>query len=476
METVYYPHEREGFSVKSMRYVLILALFALLLAPLTPASAAYGVLFIPESVYEFELPDIANHGPGQDTLDFDPFLADVDGFRSWVHWDTATILSECGGMMDLSYVCAVESEYPEGNYIVRVVAFYRNDAEKSLVSYHITYQTDETEYYIISYFGHHYREQTGNVFKQISLTASDKRKAKEQGISEYDYLQQKIDNYAADETLYKYNRSDKVYLPADETDLQDSSITKYRDRPVYFTPSPDTIYAGTYLNGDIELRNGSGKYMGTAAWFEWDYDSGKVTMSDLANLRRLYSFPTPRVRTRSEALEGGEEYDETMEVDYFDDEYGIEYYEWFDDSDDDYDDEELNFTNLVFFQSKWTERYTTGYETAADMAQDQQGRSLLAALLTVEFSEQQPYMDIDTTQPIFVATMDDMSLVAFATDRGFVQVYLQLDPIATCYGFVSASSPDSMRLDLESSCDQVWVLDEETYFNALIDLASRLAE
>ena len=193
--------------MKSIRRVLCVALMMILLLPLlpaVPASAAYGVLFIPESVYDLELPFPG--GVGVDELDFDPFLANMDGFRSWVHWDTATILTECGGLMDLTYVCAVESEYPEGNYIVRCVAFYRNDAEKSLVSYHITYQTDETEFYVISYFGHHYREKVSSMMSEIRLTNDERRKAKDKD-EEDALLQAKVnDTYKQEKNKNVRNR------------------------------------------------------------------------------------------------------------------------------------------------------------------------------------------------------------------------------------------------------------------------------
>ena len=329
--------------MKSMRRLLSLVLMIMLMLPLVPvpASAAYGVLFIPESAYDLELPDQNNAGPGLVKLNFDPFLGQMEGSRSWVHWDTSTILTECGGFMDLTYVCAVESEYPEGNYIVRCVAFYRNDAEKSLVSYHITYQTDETEYYVISYFGHHYREAM-LAMTRAQLTKAETEKAQKEGKTTAQALQDKVVNlyngtYDGTDTkipdskhkqveIYKYDSDKKEYLEIKHDssgslpkDLTDPKVLKYYKTASWFTPTPDTIYAGTYMNGDTLLRNGSGKYLGTASWFEWDYDSGKVTMSKLDNLRRLYSFPSPRVRVRAEALDEGpvaseEEFYDGMDV------------------------------------------------------------------------------------------------------------------------------------------------------------------
>lgn len=445
--------------MKSIRRALCVALILILSLPLlppAPASAAYGVLFIPESVYDLELPP---GGAGVDELDFDPFLAQMEGFRSWVHWDTATILTECGGLMDLTYVCAVESEYPEGNYIVRCVAFYRNDAEKTLVSYHITYQTDETEFYVISYFGHRYREAMMAYLSVSKTTAADMFNKNE---SVY---------YKNEEGKYIEIKHDPDDPTAKPKELTDSTIGNYKYSPSWFTPTPDTIYAGVYMNGDILLRNGSGKYLGTASWFEWDYDSGKVTMSNLPNLRRLYSFPSPRVRVRAEALDTGEDVvaEDILDVvpDINADEDALDIVD---------DGSGIHYTNLVFFQSRWVAKYMQNYGSASEITADPDGRALLAALLTVEYTEQQPDVEIDTSKPIFVGKMDDMAIVAFDTDQGYAQLFLQMDPLATCYGYIETHNPDSVRVDLEGSTDQIWELTEDEYYDALIALATQLSE
>ena len=489
--------------VKSIRRLLSLTLIMLLALPLLPAmpaGAAYGVLFIPQSVYELELPSPNNLGPGIEKLDFDPFLGGMEGSRSWIHWDTSTILTECGGLMDLSYVCAVESEYPEGNYIVRCVAFYRNDAEKSLVSYHITYQTDETEFYEISYFGHHYKEAM-LAMSRASLSKKENEQAQAAGIPTATAVQTKVEDLFTGQydgtdgripnsknrqvEIYKYNSTSKEYEeikhdPADPSalpaDLTNSSVTKYYKTASWFTPTPDTIYAGRYMNGDILLRNGSGKYLGTASWFEWDEDSGKVTMSKLENLRRLYSFPSPRVRVRSEALNQG--YDGYEEDEFFDE---VPPYIADVDGTDAVDYTEdisggVNYTNLVFFDGKWTKNFISGYAAAADMTIEAENRALLAALMTVEFTEQEPKLNIDTEKPIFVASMEDMAVVAFDSDQGYVHIFLQLDPMAICYGFINTHDPDYMLVDLESTSDMVWQVTEDEYYEALIALATQLAE
>ena len=496
IKMVYYRVESEGFSVKSMRRLLSLVLMIMLMLPLVPvpASAAYGVLFIPESAYDLELPDQNNAGPGLVKLNFDPFLGQMEGSRSWVHWDTSTILTECGGFMDLTYVCAVESEYPEGNYIVRCVAFYRNDAEKSLVSYHITYQTDETEYYVISYFGHHYREAM-LAMTRAQLTKAETEKAQKEGKTTAQALQDKVVNlyngtYDGTDTkipdskhkqveIYKYDSDKKEYLEIKHDssgnlpkDLTDPKVLKYYKTASWFTPTPDTIYAGTYMNGDILLRNGSGKYLGTASWFEWDYDSGKVTMSKLDNLRRLYSFPSPRVRVRAEALDEGpvaseEEFYDGMDV--------VPETDAVDIIPEDATDG-LRFSDLVFFQPRWTGPFMAGYSTASEIAMDPDGRALLAALMTVEFTDQVQDAEVDTEKPIYVGAMEDMTVVAFDTNKGYARIFLQLDPLATSYGYIQTHDAEAVRTDMESICDQVWDLNEDAYYDALIALAEELAE
>ena len=85
-------------------------------------------------------------------------------------------------------------------------------------------------------------------------------------------------------------------------------------------------------------------------------------------------------------------------------------------------------------------------------------------------------MEIDTSKPIFVGKMDDMAIVAFDTDQGYAQLFLQMDPLATCYGYIETHNPDSVRVDLEGSTDQIWELTEDEYYDALIALATQLAE
>ena len=116
------------------------------------------------------------------------------------------------------------------------------------------------------------------------------------------------------------------------------------------------------------------------------------------------------------------------------------------------------------------------YASAADITADPEGRALLAALMTVEFTEQQPDVEIDTSKPIFVALMDDMAIVVFDTDQGYAQLFLQLDPLATCYGYIETHNAGAVQVDLEGSSEQVWELSEDEYYDALIDLATQLAE
>ncbi len=320
--------------MKTMLRAISLALVLLLTIPLMPAAqAAYGVVYIPESAYDLDLPDRPN--PGWEELEFgwDPFLTGMAGCRAWVRWENVQLPYTAA---DTEYVCSVSATYPEGNYIVAVTAYYRNDREKTLISYKITYQTNEFEFYTIYYFGHNYRERTGEEPRLIYLTDEEKAQA---WYKTDDYKQDTYEERQAarlkqkaidmqygqaeyedqQEDVYYYDSAEQKYKPATLDAYYDTASGKYKYNTLtpqdlknnnkyymidtYFTPSPDAIYYGEYTNGFVVLRNGSGKYFGTANWFEWDYYTGAVTRSPLEGLRRLFSFPSPRVRERYEANE-----------------------------------------------------------------------------------------------------------------------------------------------------------------------------
>ena len=56
----------------------------------------------------------------------------------------------------------------------------------------------------------------------------------------------------------------------------------------------DEILEGTYTNGDVTLKNGTGKYFGKNVWFLWDKDTGKVTRWRKGGTKPLTAFPSPR--------------------------------------------------------------------------------------------------------------------------------------------------------------------------------------
>jgi hypothetical protein len=72
--------------------------------------------------------------------------------------------------------------------------------------------------------------------------------------------------------------------------------------------------------------------------------------------------------------------------------------------------------------------------------------------------------------------MEDMTVVAFDTNKGYARIFLQLDPLATSYGYIQTHDAEAVRTDMESICDQVWDLNEDAYYDALIALAEELAE
>ena len=445
----------------------------------TPAS---GVLFIPETVYELELPDIYSSGWDSARLDFDPFLYLAEGSCSWIYWDTATILTECGGLKDLTYVCAVESLYPEGNYITRVVAFYRNDAEKSLATYHITYQTDEHEYYTISYFGHHYREAS-LAMQLFKLTKKEKEDAAAAGISEATAPQNKIDAaYTGGEEVYFYDNTSQQYVKITSdniSELTNKNHPKSHKVPAWFTPYPDTIYAGIYDNGEVILRNGSGRFMGGPYWFEWDYDSGAVTRSYEAKYR-LFDFESPRVRVRAEALGLGHEDDEIEDPDFYndpdfydaDDPFAVPEYA---EENPEYAFDDITVTNTVFFQTQWTEEYLNQFATAAAMAGNEEGRKQLAALMIMEFTyEASELAQPDTSMPIYVATQAEDAIVAFDTDQGYVRLYLSKNPLLSCYSYLSdVHDPNWVKALLETECDEVWTVDDDDLYDLWIEWYDR---
>ena len=302
--------------IPARRVVTLALTLALLVSGFVcpPASAEYGLIYIPDSVYDFNLPEIPDTGEGVMELDFDPFLAGVDGFRAWMYWDSVIIQSECDRLlidaglvdedyasMELTYASAVQAIYPEGNYIREVIALFRNDAMKSLISYHILYETAENEFYLISYFGVRYREQMKGYVPVDQATVDEGRP------DDPEAREQFYDDLAAEERFFVRVCPDPEnhptyyqYQPATAEELEDltRTIRKYKlDPNLWYTPSPDTIYRGIYRGQGYVLQNGSGRYLGSAVWVYWDDELQEMVFSDLEGLRRLYSFPSPRYKT-----------------------------------------------------------------------------------------------------------------------------------------------------------------------------------
>ncbi len=256
---------------KTLRLLGLTLAVLSLLALASVAMAADVTAYIPGRVTKLDLPEYDEGYFGDYTYDGDVFQTGQEGGRTTVYWEEVTVAGhkfvmedgvkvEKYAEYDTLYIPQVRVVYPEGNYIRKIVARYRNDAARSLIDYLITYETSETEKYTIRYAA---SNATILETHDYDVTLTGEKKLRHITFQKWD-----------GKPIAKPTATQKQFLHR------------------YYQ---DQILEGWYeCKGQERLKSGSGKNY--KQWFLWDYYTGSVTKSHKRGLKPITAFPSPRVQ------------------------------------------------------------------------------------------------------------------------------------------------------------------------------------
>ena len=264
--------------------IMIMALIAVTLLSLSAVALADGIsAFIPGKVAKLDLPDYENAQYDEFTYDGDPFRTGQEGGRTTVYWETVTVRGhkyvyefndrtqkydkevEKDANYNTLYIPRVITTYPQGNYIRKIVARYRNDSARSLIDYLITYQVSETEKYTIRYAASN--ATIKELHEYDSPAAVGVKKAKKITFSKWDG---KTDTFNGE----KPAENEKIFVHQ------------------YYQ---DQILEGWYdADGEMTLKSGSGENF--KKWYLWEYWSGRVVQSYKRGLKPVTAFKSPRIQ------------------------------------------------------------------------------------------------------------------------------------------------------------------------------------
>ena len=269
--------------MKKMTRALAMGIIALILLSLSAAAFAEEVTaYIPNKVVNLQLPDYENAKYGEYTYDGDPFRTGQEGGRTTVYWEEVKVLGhkyvyeynertqkydkiEKDAKYDTLYIPRVITKYPQGNYIRKIVANYRNDKNRTLVDYLITYQVSETEKYTIRYAAAN--ATIKELHEYESAAAVGVKRARKFTFSKWDGKTDTFNNE-------KPKENEKIFVHQ------------------YYQ---DQILEGWYdADGEMTLKSGSGKNF--KKWYLWEYWTGRVVQSYKRGLKPVTAFKSPRVQ------------------------------------------------------------------------------------------------------------------------------------------------------------------------------------
>lgn len=131
-------------------------------------------------------------------------------------------------------------------------------------------------------------------------------------------------------------------------------------------------------------------------------------------------------------------------------------------------------SELVEFKSVMMESVSSQINSASDLTTTENNRAALAAMLSLEFTNQRPDFTIDYLLPIYVCKQDDIAAVALGGDEDYVLVIFQSNPLATCYGILKGNNPSTIQATLEATNESVWKVSLDDYNEKLLALISQI--
>lgn len=133
--------------------------------------------------------------------------------------------------------------------------------------------------------------------------------------------------------------------------------------------------------------------------------------------------------------------------------------------------------DMTEFQSIMMASVSSQIESAADLTTTAGNRATLAALLSLEFINQQPDFKFNYSQPIYVSVQGDLASVAFAGEEDYVLVLYQADPLFTSYGYLkgAASSPNLVKAAMMAAGESIWSVPYYEYSVKLAAVAAQIS-
>ena len=136
--------------------------------------------------------------------------------------------------------------------------------------------------------------------------------------------------------------------------------------------------------------------------------------------------------------------------------------------------ESESFSELVEFDSIMMESISDQINKATDFMTTNNDRAVLAALLSLEFANQQPNFKYDYKKPIYVCKLGDIASVAMGGEKDYVVIIYQAHPLSTSYGYLYDATPQTAKAALEVTNEKVWTVDLDTYNEKLEAVVNQL--
>ena len=121
----------------------------------------------------------------------------------------------------------------------------------------------------------------------------------------------------------------------------------------------------------------------------------------------------------------------------------------------------------IQFESILLKSFASQIKEASDLTLTENNRAILAAAMTLEYQVQEPDSKVDLTTPIYAARSGTMASVSFNTDKGYVLIIFQMNPLTTYYGFANSSDPQMAYGALLMSSDEVWEVPFDLFYEKL---------
>lgn len=137
-------------------------------------------------------------------------------------------------------------------------------------------------------------------------------------------------------------------------------------------------------------------------------------------------------------------------------------------------EERDSFSELTEFKSVMMESVSDQIDKATDFMSTANDRAILAALLSLEFANQQPDFKYDYSLPIYVCKQGDIASVAMGGEKDYVVIIFQNKPLSTSYGYFYDATPATAKAALEMTNEEVWTVDLDTYNEKLAALVQQI--